>query len=85
MKLSVNRLERRLQLAGILIILSLLVEVFSLLWNRPLAFLAYIGAGGFLLGAGVLVYLYSLVTMNGSKPSSPERVQQVPARESDFQ
>lgn len=78
MKLSANRLERRLQLAGILIILSLLVEVFSLL---PLAFLTYIAVGGFLLGAGVLVYLYSLVTMNSSDPSSPERAQQIPARE----
>ncbi|HXM95250.1 MAG TPA: hypothetical protein VOA64_13520 [Candidatus Dormibacteraeota bacterium] len=73
MKLNAKPLERRLQLAGILIILSLLVEVFSLLWNRPLAFLAYIAAGGFLLSAGVLVYLYSLVTFNTSEPSTPDQ------------
>jgi uncharacterized membrane protein YczE len=73
MKLTAKPLERRLQLAGILIIFSLLVEIFSFLWNRPLAFLAYIGAGGFLLGAGVLVYLHSLVTFSASKPSSLEQ------------
>lgn len=77
MKHNANSLDRRLQLAGILIILSLLVEVFSLLWNRPLAFFAYIGAGGLLLGAGVLVYLYSLVAFDPSEahrsdPTGPE-------------
>lgn len=61
MKLSVDPLERRLQAAGVLIILGLLVEAISLPGIRPVAFLAFVGVGGLLLGAGVLLYLYSLV------------------------
>ena len=61
MKLSADPLERRLQLAGVLIILGLLVEAISLPGIRPVAFLVFVGVGGLLLGAGVLLYLYSLV------------------------
>ena len=67
MKFSTNVFERRLQLAGVLIILGLLIEALSLLWSRPISFLVYIGAGGLLLGAGVLTYLYSLVSPGSSR------------------
>jgi hypothetical protein len=56
------RLEKRLRLAGILIIAGLLVESVCLLWARPLAFIVLVGAGGLLCAAGVSVYLYSVST-----------------------
>jgi hypothetical protein len=68
MKLSANRLERQLQLSGILLILGLLVEAVCLMWTRPIAFVVFLGVGGLLLVLGILLYLFSLVSRN-----QPER------------
>jgi hypothetical protein len=61
--LSAEPMQKRLQLSGILLILGLLVEAMCLLWHGALAFLALLGLGGLLLFAGILVYLYSLVSL----------------------
>jgi hypothetical protein len=53
---------KRLRIAGILIAIGLIVEAFSLIWNHPLSFLAFLGIGGLLLFLGVAVYLTALVT-----------------------
>lgn len=58
-----NPLERRLRLSGILIILGLLVEALCLAWRGPLAFLVFLGVGGLLLFSGIVVYLFSLVSV----------------------
>lgn len=55
-------ISKKLRIAGILIILGLVVECFSLLWNHPLSFLAFLCIGGFFLVVGVLVYLLALVS-----------------------
>jgi hypothetical protein len=55
-------MERRLQYSGILVILGLVVEVLCLLWTRPIAFVVFLGGGGVLMGLGVLVYLFSVVS-----------------------
>ncbi len=68
MTLSPNPFERRLQISGVLIILGLLVEALCLAWRGPLAFLMFLGLGGLLLFAGIVVYLYSLVSI----PHPPE-------------
>jgi uncharacterized membrane protein len=62
--LRANPMERWLQLSGILLILGLLVEALCLLWTRPLAFVLFLGVGGLLLGLGILVFLFSLVSRN---------------------
>jgi hypothetical protein len=59
--LSVNPAERRLQVSGVLIILGLLVEALCLAWRGPLAFLVFLGVGGLLLFAGIILFLISLV------------------------
>jgi hypothetical protein len=51
----------KLQVSGALVILGLLVEAVCLLWSRPIAFVIFAGLGGFLIPAGVLLFLYSLV------------------------
>jgi hypothetical protein len=66
--LSANSMERRLQFSGILLILGLLVEALCLLWTRPLAFVLFLGVGGLLLGLGILLFLFSLISRN-----QPER------------
>ena len=60
--------ERRLRISGILIALGLLVEALSLMRVHPLAFLGFMFIGGGLLVVGIVIYLYSLVSV----PSPPE-------------
>jgi hypothetical protein len=62
-----NAIEKRLQIAAILIILGLLVEAVCLLWARPLAFLIFVGIGMLLMFAGIVFYLISLVTVGAGR------------------
>ncbi|HXV63563.1 MAG TPA: hypothetical protein VEK15_22870 [Vicinamibacteria bacterium] len=55
-------LHKRLQLAGALIAGGLLVEVITIYWSHPLAFVAFLLLGGALVGVGALLYLYSIVS-----------------------
>jgi hypothetical protein len=54
-------IERALRASGVLLILGLVVEVVSLLWEKPLAFLLFVGVGGLLTFLGIFLYLHSLV------------------------
>ena len=63
-----SKLIRRLRLSGLLVALGLAVEAITLLWSHPTAFLVFLLAGVSLVGAGVLLYLYSIATM--SAPAS---------------
>jgi hypothetical protein len=56
-------ISRRLRLSGILIIVGLVVEGLSLVWNHPLSFVAFLGLGGLLLAAGIVLYLWTLVSV----------------------
>jgi len=60
MKLPAIGIQRFLQVSSVLIILGLLVEIVSLLWFHPLAFVLFAFVGAFLIGLGILVYLTSL-------------------------
>ncbi|PYX92414.1 MAG: hypothetical protein DMG67_06900 [Acidobacteria bacterium] len=55
-------ISKKLRIAGILIILGLIVEGFSLLWNHTLSFLAFPCVGGMFLVLGIVVYLLALVS-----------------------
>lgn len=63
-------LERRLRIAGTLVVLGLLVELVSLLWSHPLAFIVFLAVGGLLIACGILIYLYSLVTRDVGLPAT---------------
>jgi hypothetical protein len=65
---SIGALEKRLRLAGMLLIAGLLVEGICLLWARPLAFILLVGIGGFLCAAGIIVFLFSLVSASEVTP-----------------
>ncbi len=60
--------EKPIRLAGMLLIAGLLIEAICLLWARPLAFILLVAAGGFLCAAGIVVYLYSLVSARKATP-----------------
>ncbi len=57
--------ERRLRRAAILVMLGLLVELASLTWHHPTAFIVFVGAGGLLMAAGVVQYLALIVRRGG--------------------
>jgi polyferredoxin len=54
-------ITKRVRIAGVLILLGLIVESLSLMWNHPLSFIAFLAVGGLLLAAGVVVYLLMLL------------------------
>lgn len=60
--LSGDSMERRIQLAGILMLLGLLVEALCLFWTRPIGFVIFMGIGGLLLALGVLLYLLAVLS-----------------------
>lgn len=60
--LSIDPLERKLQLSGIILILGLVVEALCLLGHGPIVFIIFAGLGGILFTAGIFLYLYSLVS-----------------------
>ena len=53
--------DRRLRLAGILLVLGLVIDALSILWNHPLAFLGFMFVGGLFVFLGIAVYLASLL------------------------
>ena len=55
-------IESRIRWAGMLVVVGLVVQMFTLLWTHPLAFMAFILIGCPLVGAGILLYLYSLAS-----------------------
>lgn len=54
-------MEKRLRIAAVLVIAGLLVELITLFWSHPTAFLVFLIAGGSLIALGALVYLISLL------------------------
>jgi len=61
-------LERRLRTAGLLIVLGLLVQLIASMWTHPLAFVAYIVIACPLVAAGIVLYLYALISPVGTLP-----------------
>jgi hypothetical protein len=54
-------IEKRIRWAGVLICLGLAVQLLTLRWVHPLAFMTFLLVGCPLTAAGILLYLYSLV------------------------
>ena len=54
--------EKRVRLAAVLICLGMLVQLITLLRIHPLAFMAFILIACPLVAAGILLYLYSIVS-----------------------
>ena len=56
-----NPIEKRLRIAGGLLMIGLLIEAVCLLWAKPIAFVVFVVVGGLFLFAGLVIYLLSLV------------------------
>jgi hypothetical protein len=53
-------IEQRIRWAGLLVVTGLLVQLLTMSWSHPLAFMAFLTIGCPLTLAGVLLYLFSL-------------------------
>jgi len=58
-------LHGRLRTAALLTMLGLMVELVSLTWHHPTAFLVFVLIGGTLMAGGMCLYLYSIVSRGG--------------------
>ena len=57
-----SRLQRKLKISGYLLLAGLAIEGITLNWSHPISFLLFIILGGFLILAGIAVYLIEIVT-----------------------
>ncbi len=55
----------RLRWAGRLLAAGLLIELPTLFWPHTVSFFLFLGGGAMLAGAGMALYLYSVVTLKG--------------------
>jgi len=69
-----TRIERRIQISGVLILLGLLVELITLFWSHPTAFIFFLFIGGTLMAVGILFYLYSLIATDLSAPRNDTEI-----------
>ncbi len=56
-----TKLRGRLKLAGVLTAAGLAIELLTLQWSHPTAFLAFILGGASLVAAGIALFLLTLV------------------------
>ena len=63
-------ISKKLRISGILIILGLLAEALSLLWNHPLSFIAFVDIGGLSIFIGIVIYLLALVSTERRRDDS---------------
>jgi hypothetical protein len=73
MKFKAMGMSWILRVSGIFLILGLAIEAISLMFNHPLSFMGFIIVGGSFLGLGVLLFLFSLVSIAQVNPSSPQK------------
>ena len=66
-------MERRLRISGMFVLLGLLIEVFALRWIHPAAFLVFAFIGIPIGSLGIVIYLYSLVSLRSSDDQTVER------------
>lgn len=65
-----SRMEKRIRVAAVLLIIGLLIEVISLQWAHPTAFLVFAFIGGAFIGLGILIFLFSLVSLDTAPEGS---------------
>jgi hypothetical protein len=60
--MTTTPLERRIRWSGLLIVVGLVLQMFTLPLTHPLAFVGFLVLGCPLVAAGILLFLYSLVS-----------------------
>jgi hypothetical protein len=57
------KLYSRLRTSGTLVIAGLIIEILSFFWIHPIAFMSFLVLGCGFLGVGIVLFLWTLVTM----------------------
>jgi len=70
-----SRRRRRLSLAAWMIAAGLVIELVSLIWSHPTAFLLFLAPGAVLVAVGVAAFLWEIAT----NPAPVERDEPAPA------
>ncbi len=73
MKLSEIGMRRLLRVSSALVVAGLCVEIISLLWFHPLAFVLFVFVAVSIIAAGVVVFLASLLFVITPSPGSGPR------------
>jgi hypothetical protein len=60
--MMVTAIERRIRWSGLIIVAGLVLELATLPWTHPLAFVFFLVVGCPVVAAGILMFLYSLVS-----------------------
>lgn len=60
------RLDQRLRVSAVLVLIGLLVELVSFTWHSPLSFVLFVAIGGLAMATGILLFLYSIVANSKS-------------------
>ena len=63
MSVRTASLDRRLQASAALVMTGLVIEAVSLGWRHPTAFLLFVLVGGAAMAAGILLFLFSIVSL----------------------
>ena len=63
--MSEQALEVRLRWAAVLVMIGIVVEIASLTWRHPTAFIVFVGVGGLFMAAGMSSFLWSIVSRGG--------------------
>ena len=58
-------LQARLRVSALLVMVGIVVEIASLTWRHPTAFIVFVGIGGLLMAAGMSSFLWSIVSRGG--------------------
>lgn len=61
-EITETKLHRRLRLSGLLLAVGLVIQILTLYWSHPTAFLAFLGLGGALVAAGLGTYAWAVVS-----------------------
>ena len=74
--MSSIKMQRRVRTSGVLVSFGLIVELASLLWSRPTAFIFFLVPGVLLMTMGIVFYLYSLLSVPepSKEPSDVDNV-----------
>lgn len=72
--MAATTIERRIRWSGLIVSLGLIIQTCTLFWTHPLAFMAFLLIGCPLVAAGLLLYLYSLVSHHHPTGSEVEGV-----------
>jgi len=63
--MSEAKLEARLRVSALLVMVGLSVELGSLGWHHPTSFLLFVLLGGSLMAAGIGLFVHSIISQGG--------------------